>query len=415
MPEKLFPSPDFVPFRSMYTLLFAKMNQLTKYLPTGTILGLACVLLFACSSPKPAETAPETGEVGSLLPDEITLSPAQMAEIKLQTDTLHQLSLGRTISATGILGLPPQYQAAVSAPMGGIVREIKGIIGTPVRKGETLTVLENPAYIEIQQQYAEAVSELPFLQEEYERQAALAADSINATKQRSAAKAAYEGAKARVAGLAETLKVLGFDPEEAAAGTFRSRMRIVAPISGFLANVPIRLGQQVSPDMILFEMIDPSHLHLELQVFERDIVGVQKGQEIRYRVPSLGSEVAVGEVFLVGRSLDNTDRYVHVHGHIDADRRKLWPGMFVEAEIVGAAQPQPALPVSALVREPGADYVFVQEATEPSGSHFIKIPVEVGETSGDWVTVRLPETYPRGTRFVSQGGFFLASALEVME
>ena len=59
------------------------------------------------------------------------------------------------------------------------------------------------------------------------------------------------------------------------------------------------------------------NLHLELNVFEKDILKVKEGKKITFTVPEASKEVFNAEVHLVGKSIEGNDRTINVHGHLD--------------------------------------------------------------------------------------------------
>lgn len=50
-------------------------------------------------------------------------------------------------------------------------------------------------------------------------------------------------------------------------------------------------GSYVSPATSILEIIDNEHVHLELSVFEKDIMVVKKGQEIDFKIPEASEEI----------------------------------------------------------------------------------------------------------------------------
>ncbi|MFX6182913.1 efflux transporter periplasmic adaptor subunit, partial [Acinetobacter baumannii] len=72
--------------------------------------------------------------------------------------------------ASGVLDVPPQQLLTVSSPYGGTLKSTDLLQGKPVVKGEVIAVLENPEFIQLQQDYLDYKSQLVYLKEELERQ-----------------------------------------------------------------------------------------------------------------------------------------------------------------------------------------------------------------------------------------------------
>ena len=54
--------------------------------------------------------------------------------------------------------------------------------GQPIKKGQVIATLENPEFIDIQQQYLESSSRVTLLQQEFDRQQLLRKQDVNAAK-----------------------------------------------------------------------------------------------------------------------------------------------------------------------------------------------------------------------------------------
>ena len=47
---------------------------------------------------------------------------------------------------------------------------------------------------------------------------------------------------------------------------------------------------------VILEIVDTSHLHLELAVFEKDILKIKVGQKIKFTVPEASKEIFDADV-----------------------------------------------------------------------------------------------------------------------
>ncbi len=119
----------------------------------------------------------EHGEGG-----EIELTPDQARGIGIETGTVSVRTLSGTIKVNGTLDVPPQQMLSISAPMGGFLRASDLLQGKHVTKGQVIATLEDPAYLQLQQDYLESVGQLDFLKAEFERQEELMKENINAKK-----------------------------------------------------------------------------------------------------------------------------------------------------------------------------------------------------------------------------------------
>jgi cobalt-zinc-cadmium efflux system membrane fusion protein len=47
---------------------------------------------------------------------------------------------------------------------------------------------------------------------------------------------------------------------------------IIAPISGYITAVEVKIGSSVSPNTSLFSIVDNSKMHVDLLVYEKDLL-----------------------------------------------------------------------------------------------------------------------------------------------
>jgi cobalt-zinc-cadmium efflux system membrane fusion protein len=58
-------------------------------------------------------------------------------------------------------------------------------------------------------------------------------------------------------------------------------------MSGDIVVMNSNVGMHVAPSDTMLEIIETGHLHLELNVFEKDILKVKVEQDINFTVPKL--------------------------------------------------------------------------------------------------------------------------------
>ena len=364
-------------------------------------LSFFLAIFSACTNPTPDENA--TAESPEKPTDLIILTAAQAQQIGLQTGGLDTTTLSDEVTANGVVDVPPQYLASVSLPIGGYVRTVRKLTGSPVAKGEVLATLESLEFIQLQQDYAQARSRLVFQNEELERQTTLNEQEVGARRRLQQARAEYEQTRALVGGLEARLRLLGAPLEAIRAGNVTTALSVKSPIAGNVQHVNATLGKNVGPQDVLFEIVGTAHKHLELKVFEKDAAKIQNGQKIRMLSPF----AADGTVFLVGKTLEGEAKTLNIHGHVTdpAAERRLLPGMYVAARVLTGSRRAATLPDEALVSEGDARYVFVQEKPLT----FRKISVKTGRSEGGRTEVL---NAPIGKLIVRQGAYMLQATTQ---
>lgn len=367
------------------------------------------ILLFAISlfgscknTPESEETVPEnTAESNQLVFSKTILESAKMS---LEPITIHDFF--DIVQATGSIQVPVDSKAEISPMVAGFVSSIPFIVGDNVRKGDLLFQLQNHEFIAMQQRFLEVKEELKFLQSEFERQKLLAEENINSQKNFQKASSDYKFKLAQYNGLRETLKLLNVDMAQLEDGVFTSKIRIYSPIDGFISDINTAIGSYVAPGDVLSSLINTSHKHLELEVFEKDVFKLANGQDIRFRVPDVGNAYFAGTVFQVNKSIDMERRTLLVHGHLADKQANFLQGMYIEAEILTDKLSGLAVPTKALLEEEGNFYVLLFQSENDKEMVFEKTPVNVGRIT-DQFTQILGSSLKAGDMIMDEGVFSL--------
>lgn len=341
---------------------------------SAIVLMAAAVAFASCS-------AKEEPEVSSS-EDKVVYDAGQKMLANIQTGSLEYRLISSVVSCTGEVEVPPQGMASVTAPLGGYIAGTTMVPGKQVKKGTLLATLSNPEYIVLQQTYLETSGELKFAEQEYERQKTLEKQNATAVKNLQESESAFTVLKARLAGLKAQLRLIGVDMENLEQGNIQSVVILRAPIAGYVTAVNNHPGEFVEPREVIFEIVNMDDLHLHLNIFEQDIIGIRKGQHIQFRPTGENSASYEGRVSLVSPKRNDDARSFDIHGHIETGQDNLKPGMHVEADILLSADSVPSLPESALVYQENRSFII----TDDHGSYSI-VPVEVGTKMDGWVEI----------------------------
>lgn len=344
--------------------------------------------------------------------DRISLTSDERQLANIQTTALAQRVLGAGLKVNGVVDVPPDQLVSISAPMGGIVERTSLLQGMLVRKGQVLAVIRNPEFIQLQQDYLETQSQLRYAKTDLDRQRELVREEVAPAKNAQQAQARYSALAAQAAGQVARLRLAGLP-----VGTlpFATSATLRAPKAAFVKAVNVAVGQSVTPTDALFELVDPDHLHVELTVFEKDAGQLKEGQRIRFTVPNDSSRERGAKVYLIGRTVDEAQRTVRVHGHLDHERDPaLKPGMFVRAVIETTSRRVPALPDKAVVDYEGKQYVFRQEPAAEGKQNYRMIEVRRGEHADGYSEVFIPGgvATDAAARYVTEGAYSLLSKLK---
>ncbi len=370
-----------------------------------SLLLLLALVLTACNDSakdSPHLTSPEGRD------DIVHLSKAQFENAKMEVGQLTEKPFAETVQTSGMIDVPPQSRAVISAFAGGYIKNTPLLVGNKVSKGQLLVTLENPEFITMQQNYLETLAQLSYLKSEYERQRIMFDEKITSQKSFLKAESEYKSNLARYNSLKKNLEMLNINPASVQAGNIVSAVNIYSPIDGNVTQVFVNTGTYVSPADKIMEIMNTDHIHLELKVFEKDLLQLKKGQEILFTVPEASTETFLGEVHLVGTSIDPNSRIAMVHGHIDEkDEHNFTAGMFVEAQLVTGTSDQWALPENAVVEMEGTHYVLQIENETADEFEIHPVAVKIGPTYKGFTAIENAEAFKPDTKFLTKGGFVL--------
>jgi membrane fusion protein, heavy metal efflux system len=375
---------------------------------------------YSCSKSDKKDT--RGPEVASTHADEtsVSVNAAQSKIAGIKLGKVEQKQITGTVKVNGVLDVPPQQLISISVPLGGFLKNTELLQGSRVKKGQLIATIENMDFIEIQQDYLEARGQLELASADYARQQELAKENVNSQKTLQQAKTNYSTWNAKYNALREKLKVIHADIAAVEAGNVRSTMNVYSPIDGYVTQVNVNIGKFVSPTDVLFEIVDTSHLHAELIVFERDVPKIKIGQKVRFTLANESTE-RIATVYLIGRAIGQ-DRTVQIHCHLDTEDDELLPGMYLSGVVETGGTTVPALPDEAIVDFQGKQYIFV--SSENAGSkminakeqtqHFEMVEVDAQRSGSGFTEISLPDSLQQAD-FVVKGAYELLSKIKNSE
>lgn len=385
-------------------LLEKNINQNIMYRLITVCVALTAIFMFGCGEKK------NTGNLAAETENSdksITITKEQFDNSGMALGRLEEKSFPVTIQTNGMIDVPPENRAVVSATMGGYIKQTPLLIGDVVKKGQMLVTIENAEFVTLQQDYMEVNQQLTYLKSEYDRQKTLQEENITSQKSFLKAESEFKTANARHNGLKKQLTMLNISPSEVENGNISSVATIFAPINGSITKINVTRGTYVSPASPILEIIDNDHIHLELSVFEKDIMKIKKGQPIRFTLPEASDTIFEAEVYLIGTSIDE-NRTIKLHGHLHEDtENNFLTGMFVNANIVTENTTAQALPSNAIVEKKGEHYVLRKIKNNNSQYAFEQIEVQTGETANGFTAIKESEQITPEDQFLTKGAFDL--------
>ncbi|MCX6220241.1 MAG: efflux RND transporter periplasmic adaptor subunit [Bacteroidia bacterium] len=383
-----------------------------KYRILITIIVSAFIItLVSCSGGKKPAAEIKATEV--LPADIVELRGDQIQLANIQTGAIETRALSGTLKVSGMVAAAPQNLATVSMPLGGFVKSTTLMPGNSVQKGQTLAILENQEFVDIQQNFLEARNKLEYAEAEYNRHTELYKNDVYSQQNLQQVTTEYKNLKAKVKALGQKLALIGINPANFREEDINRAVAVTSPISGYVKTVNINLGKYVAPSDVLFEIVNSDKLFLELTLFEKDADKVTTGQKIRFFINN-ETEEHEAVIYQTGKSI-NTDRTYKVYASVTGACKNVIPGMYVNAIIESSANKVAALPSEAIVSFDDKDYIFIFDRNKEEGgkpfTEYRMVEVHKGVSDGGYTEIILPEGLDRQTaKVVLKGAYNLLSA-----
>jgi HlyD family secretion protein len=243
----------------------------------------------------------------------------------------------QVISATGKLKLKDQVK--ISSVVAGRVRAIYVEENDPVREGQLLveidTGLGDTEVREAQGAYERVLAELEYQENNYHRKQQLFAEQFLSHMDLQEAKRNYLTTLADVKSLKASYdkKLIAFE-----------NSKVYAPASGIIIHIDVAKGEKVFSDLdgeILLSLApDVKQIEAELEISEKDVGQIQKGQKVQMVVdtyPNKIFESTIHTISFTAKTDDDQECIYQAKAYINNPHLLLRPGMNVNAKIDVAA------------------------------------------------------------------------------
>lgn len=172
---------------------------------------------------------------------------------------------------------------------------------------------------------------------------------------------------------------------------------IRAPFSGIVARRMVNIGEKVSPDMPIMQIVDLMQMELEAPVPVAEIPGIKVGQEISFTVDGFGDRQFKGKVERINPSAEAGSRSISVFLVLANPDLSLKGGMFANGKLAAQSRgPVNAVPLVALREEGGQSFVMVLDKDKIE-----RKPVTVGARSIDLGLVEIRDGLSPGTQVIA--------------
>ena len=356
------------------------------------------LLISGCKKSQPSGASQTAQD-----PNLVMANEALLAQIKISV--VSQGDVSDILRVAGQIDFDEQALTRIGASVTGRVTQINAQLGNEVKKGDTLALINSSELSNSQLAYLKARSEKEFHRRTVQRAKTLFEADVISAAELQRRESEYEVASAQTRAAQDQLRVLGVNlkamEELATTGAIDSVASVMATIKGIVVERKVTTGQVVQPADVLFTVADLSRVWAVAQVHEQQVAQVKVGQSVRIEVPALENEKLIGKLIYVGQTVNPESRTVLVRTELENTSGRLKPSMLASMLIEATPTKRVVVPITAIVREQDADYVFIEEKP---GSFRLK-PVRLSsEHNGQRVVL---DGLSQGMRIVSDGAFHL--------
>ncbi len=365
-----------------------------------------------------------------------TLTQEQIEAVGITFGTIEQKNLTEAIKANGTLRVPNNNKANATSLYGGVIKSLRVQLGDYVRKGQVIATIENPQFVQLQEEYLTIGSRIALAEQELQRQRDLYAGNAGALKNLQNATTELSTLKARKASVQKQVQLMGINPASISDSNLSAALSVTSPVSGTVSAEFAKIGSYVDVASPVVEIVDNSLIHLDLQLFEKDLPYVKIGQVVNFTLTNNPQITYTAKVFNIGSSFEDESKTIAIHCNVTGNKAGLIDGMNITGMVSVQNKMMSAVPNDAIVEADGKFYIFVETDKQPEGaddedSHkdgelhdpvaerkksktnrsFEKIEVAKGVSELGYTAITPIVQIPVGVKIVTKGAFFINAKL----
>ena len=250
----------------------------------------------------------------------------------------------------------------LSSRISAYVRQVYVSAGDTVKEGQLLIKLDNR---DLKEQLAAADAGLNQARTEYRRSLKLKEADATTDRALTAAKSAFESARAQV----EQIRVM------------LTYTEITSPIDGKVTDRKVEAGDLAGPGQVLLAVFAPYNLRLEVPVPVRLVEKLRLGQQVKVELDR-PSRPLTGKVIEVVGEIDPQSRTQMMKVHLQGQLTEVLPGTFGRVWVQDDPRPTLLAPATSVYRIGQLQLVQVVK-----DGRAVRRLVTTGQVSGDQVEI----------------------------
>ena len=156
---------------------------------------------------------------------------------------------------------------------------------------------------------------------------------------------------------------------------------VTAPFSGVVGDIPVHVGDHVSPQTLLTTVDENADLEAYIYIPTEKAADIRMGLPVQI-VTSTGVLIEDTKIYFISQQVDNATQGILVKAPVHGSLDKFRNAQLVKARVVWSTAPTPTVPVLAITRIGGQAFVYVAERGD-NGTVAKQRAVTLGDTVGN--------------------------------
>jgi RND family efflux transporter MFP subunit len=236
----------------------------------------------------------------------------------------------------------------------GIIRRIAVTSGARVAPGAVLVEIDGErqqaSVATLQSQKAARQADLGLARQQADRSRTMLDAGAGSQMEYDQAAAALAASEAEVKAVEEQIR-----QQQVELGYYR----VTSPTAGVVGDIPVRVGDRVTPSTVLTTVDQNAGLEMYVNVPVAQATGLKPGLPLRV-LDEQGKVIATYKVGFISPSVDDAMQTVLAKADVEAGRFRT--DQFVRVQVLWSTQPGLTVPVVAVNRVNGEYFAFVAEA-----------------------------------------------------
>ncbi len=359
-----------------------------------------------------ASPAADEKSGGSALPQEITLTQAQVEHGKIKWSPVTIGTVNGVASAPAQLEVNEDRTARVGAPARGRVVAVRVRSGDRVGRGQVLVSLQSPDAGMAQADVSKATSavtsaraQLSYLKAARDRAERLLALKAMPRQDYEKTAADYQfGLATLQQAEAEFRRARNAAQQLGAVTSGSGEIALRSPVAGVVLTRSAVPGSVVEAGAPLVVVTDPSQLWLAINAPEKLSGIFHRGSRLKFTVPAYPTEIFQATIEAVGAGLDSATRTLPIRASVINSAGRLKPEMFATVTVENADGVSAALvPDEAVQLIDGKPTVFLVKPDADGKFKITRREVQIGPRSAGKVAIT--RGLSSGEIIVTEGAF----------